>query len=124
MSNPKWSDARRKAGPLVAKAIKAGKLMPIAECTCVDCGDPAHHYDHRDYEKPLEVDPVCRSCNYLRGSGLNAFKEVEEEEGTIHAGIRLPKDMMDSLREISVKEGRSTSGMIRWVLKQYLKSYK
>ena len=27
----------------------------------------AYDYDHRDYSKPLEVDPVCRRCNQMRG---------------------------------------------------------
>lgn len=64
-------NARR---PLVVKAhrivnafVQAG-LMPAAdECYCVDCGGLAHVYDHRDYSRPLDVQPVCRSCNQKRG---------------------------------------------------------
>jgi NMD protein affecting ribosome stability and mRNA decay len=37
---------------------------------CVDCGASAHDYDHRDYSKPLEVEPVCRACNFKRGPAL------------------------------------------------------
>jgi hypothetical protein len=52
----------------VAAAIKAGKLSRLdGSVPCVDCGKPATHYDHREYAKPLEVDPVCRSCNIRRG---------------------------------------------------------
>jgi len=34
---------------------------------CVDCGAPATCYDHRDYSKPLDVEPVCWKCNAQRG---------------------------------------------------------
>lgn len=38
---------------------------------CVDCKKRrAVHWEHRDYNKPLEVEPVCRSCNYKRGQGI------------------------------------------------------
>lgn len=38
---------------------------------CVDCGRPAKVYDHRDYSRPLDVEPVCKGCNKKRGPGLN-----------------------------------------------------
>lgn len=37
---------------------------------CVDCGAAATCYDHRDYRKPDEVEPVCRACNKTRGPAL------------------------------------------------------
>jgi hypothetical protein len=52
---------------MVALAVRLGYLKPARECSCVDCGNPAEHYDHRDYNKPLEVEAVCRPCNYKRG---------------------------------------------------------
>lgn len=51
----------------VNKAVRAGILPKVSTQVCVDCGKPACDYDHRDYGKPLEVDPVCRSCNRRRG---------------------------------------------------------
>ena len=36
----------------------------------MDCGAPARHYDHRDYNKPLEIEPVCVRCNLLRGHAI------------------------------------------------------
>lgn len=52
---------------LVASAIRYGYLPHPTTLVCVDCGVPATEYDHRDYSKPLEVDAVCRSCNFARG---------------------------------------------------------
>jgi hypothetical protein len=55
----------------VLKARRQGLLPALnGSIACVDCGEPAAHYDHRDYSKPLDVVPVCRSCNCRRGPGL------------------------------------------------------
>lgn len=50
------------------QAIREGKLPhPRRAGPCVDCGEAARQYDHRDYRQPLAVEPVCRSCNRKRG---------------------------------------------------------
>ena len=66
------SRRRSMAHAAVGKAVKAGMLPRLdGSIPCVDCGTPAANYDHRDYLKPLDVQPVCRSCNCRRGRGLN-----------------------------------------------------
>ena len=52
---------------LVAKHVRAGAIKPASELVCVDCGAQGKDYDHREYLKPLQVVPVCRSCNLRRG---------------------------------------------------------
>lgn len=59
--------AQGKCWNAVAKAIKHGLLKRPAELKCVDCSNAAEVYDHRNYSKPLEVEPVCRACNINRG---------------------------------------------------------
>lgn len=72
------ADCKRNVGPkhfkyghaahqMVACAVRYGYLLPARECACVDCGAPAVGYDHRDYNKPLDVEPVCAGCNVRRG---------------------------------------------------------
>lgn len=56
----------------VATAIAAGQLARPADFPCADCAGPAIEYDHRDYSKPLQVEPVCRRCNLLRGPALGS----------------------------------------------------
>lgn len=52
-------------------AVKVGFLPPPTEFDCQDCGRvKAECYDHRDYNKPLDVDPVCLRCNSSRGRGI------------------------------------------------------
>lgn len=58
---------KSRAASLVAKAVRLGELRRPSEFACVDCGRAACQYDHRDYTKPLDVVPVCRSCNVMRG---------------------------------------------------------
>lgn len=67
----------RKAIACVAKAIARGQLPPATAHRCVDCGTPATAYDHRDYTEPLNVAPVCRSCNGKRGHAFNSFYRPE-----------------------------------------------
>ena len=54
----------------VARAIRHANLPRPALFRCVDCRGPADRYDHRDYSFPLDVQPVCRSCNWRRGPAL------------------------------------------------------
>jgi hypothetical protein len=51
-------------------AIRHGFLKPAKEHSCVDCGAQAEHYDHRDYNRPLDVEPVCACCNAQRGKAI------------------------------------------------------
>lgn len=72
MSRPSRSRYFTLAHCYVSVALYNGDLPRLdGSIPCVDCGVPADEYDHRDYKKPLEVDPVCRACNQARGPGLN-----------------------------------------------------
>lgn len=54
----------------VAVARRQGLLAPPSVSPCSDCGGPATEYDHRDYNQPLLVAPVCRGCNARRGKAI------------------------------------------------------
>lgn len=56
----------------VHSAVKKGLLpnLKSGEYACTDCGGVAHEYDHRDYGRPFDVEPVCRSCNKQRGTAV------------------------------------------------------
>jgi len=45
---------------------------------CVDCGEEAESYDHRDYFEPLKVEPVCIRCNTLRGPAYKTLDALAE----------------------------------------------
>lgn len=64
------------AGPAlraVQAAKKRGELAYLPDGTpCVDCGAEAMVYDHREYAKPLDVEPVCVSCNKRRGPAIDS----------------------------------------------------
>ncbi len=63
----------QRAKARVQYAIKANKLPSLKReyFLCVDCQkNRANQYDHRDYSKPLMVEPVCNSCNGKRGSAI------------------------------------------------------
>lgn len=66
---------------LVAKAIKRGFIAALAGHRCADCGEDATIYEHRDYERPLDVVPMCASCNVKRGPAvqLSAFVQAHKD---------------------------------------------
>lgn len=54
------------------KAKRRGVLSKLdGSINCVDCNAEATEYDHRDYRKPLDVEPVCRTCNRRRGHAVD-----------------------------------------------------
>lgn len=74
---------RRDAAFAVGKEISQGRLLRISKVSplsqkaeCVDCGKRADCYDHRDYTKPLAVEPVCQSCNFKRGFAIYTLPHI------------------------------------------------
>lgn len=61
----------------VGAAIREGRLIHPRLLRCVDCTGPAVEYEHRDYNRPLHVDPICRRCNLLRGPGIPLAGSIE-----------------------------------------------
>lgn len=53
-------------------AVKTGRLKRLSTefVKCSDCNARATMYDHRDYNKPFDVDPVCGKCNRKRGPAI------------------------------------------------------
>lgn len=68
---------RGPATAAVQAAMKLGQLPRLnakgrkVDIRCVDSGKPAEFYDHRDYSRPLDVEPVCPSCNSQRGPAID-----------------------------------------------------
>ena len=73
-------NGQAQAAATVNKAVRNGILVPVATLTCVDCGKPAQCYEHRDYNKPLEVEPTCKGCNIRRGPAIPLKQEVNNEQ--------------------------------------------
>lgn len=74
----------------VAKAVRSGRLPPVEYSLCDDCGKGAQQYDHRDYNLPLSVDPVCRSCNLKRGPAIPLRGAIARAVGRGCAPYRNP----------------------------------
>jgi hypothetical protein len=71
---------RARAQNDVTAAIKRGLLLPPETRDCVDCGEQAECYDHRNYYAPLTVVPVCQGCNIRRGPGHPLPSELDCNE--------------------------------------------
>ena len=57
----------------VRRAVAKGTLRSLNDgnTKCIECGSVAKAYDHRDYTKPLQVEPVCITKKKKRGKGNN-----------------------------------------------------
>ena len=77
---------RRLAAAAVARARRHGELVPPSDFACMDCGTQAQVYDHRDYSRPLDVQPVCLKCNSRRGPGRRLAFDSNPEWRDFPAG--------------------------------------
>lgn len=64
-----WN-GKDEAGLVVGAMVRSGFLPRATECKCADCGKPAVEYEHRDYNLPAAVVPICRACNLRRGPAI------------------------------------------------------
>lgn len=53
--------ARRK----IQLEVASHRLVKPSELKCNRCPSKAKHYHHADYNKPLDVEPLCRRCHAL-----------------------------------------------------------
>lgn len=128
-------DARR----AVAHAVARGQLPRIETQKCTDCGEQAQAYDHRDYGKPLDVQPVCDSCNARRGAAMPNSVTVEQHRNATVEYERGWKARMEPPRFVALTiigecesyrdavrmawEMRSISNMTRSALAERIGSY-
>lgn len=82
----------------VARHIKHGHMKPARTHQCVDCGAPAKTYDHREYLKPLQVDPVCKRCNFVRGPTADIKEFVAK-----HLDVSLDR-LAETLKEMCARK--------------------
>lgn len=61
---------RAAAHKFTRAAVENGFLLAPKDCKCTDCAKQATCYDHRDYGRPMDVEPVCLSCNSRRRTGF------------------------------------------------------
>lgn len=57
---------RVKATGMVNSEIAKGKLLPAYKHKCSMCGNKAYLYHHEDYNKPLDVMPLCHRCHSVK----------------------------------------------------------
>lgn len=62
----------------VSISIRDGLLPSPRTLRCADCRGGAVEYEHRDYNRPLDVEPICRSCNLRRGPAVPRVGSVDQ----------------------------------------------
>jgi len=111
-----------KAVVMIKHAVDDGFLPNPKKLICVDCGDKATEYDHRNYDYPLSVEAVCHKCNCKRGKALGTH---DEKDPSIYAfALRLPSELKTQLEDIAAAENRSLNGQIVQILQDTVEAYK
>lgn len=89
------------AAKQVECAVGHGLLadLRMVEIPCKDCSiNRATVYDHRDYANPLDVTPVCASCNSIRGSAV--FTLLGDRTGDAQIACNQTLQMSDLQRTL------------------------
>lgn len=97
-----------KAHSAVSGAKRDGILAPVNTHNCVDCGRIAENYDHRDYRKPLDVEPVCRKCNHKRGNAMQVKKDKLDWQVFTRVSYR-------DMRKMKSLAKKSKMNMSEWI---------
>jgi hypothetical protein len=45
------------------QAVKSGLLRPPTDWRCLGCYGQSGGYHHHDYDKPMDVTPLCHNCH-------------------------------------------------------------
>jgi hypothetical protein len=107
-----------RAHQAVHQAIKDGGLPRISDgMKCVDCGAQAEAYDHRDYNKPLDVELVCHPCNSRRGQAIADESSCTQERFQMY----IPEPLLKALRALAKKTDTSVAEHIRRAITEYLR---
>lgn len=106
MNRKNLKKLRNNASAAVSRAVKNGNLPRLdGIIKCKDCGIQASEYDHRNYTKPLEVEPVCGDCNKKRGKGfpfadLSKTKYGKHLEKIRKRNIRIVSDYFNGVSRV------------------------
>lgn len=108
-----WRTLKARAALKLSSAILCGAMRQARNYYCVDCGKRAECYDHRDYAKPFEVAPVCKSCNSRRGSAKQVFSDWKKWDSL---GLKILKTIgdIDDFYAFHVKYKSVSSGRNRY----------
>ncbi len=107
----------------MTRAHASGKLERLftGKQKCVDCGGSASVWDHRDYRKPLDVSPVCDSCNHVRGQGAFDDSHIHLLDRKSTQGGKKKRNVSQSPRRPSRKKPnitREQKAAMLWALNQ------
>lgn len=72
---------RRAACRTARIAVKSGRVKAASEHKCADCDKRAEVYDHRNYDLPSLIVPVCHGCNMRRGMALLSLQRIDTDLG-------------------------------------------
>lgn len=127
MTAPRYKSAaylqlQRRAGMAVAEAVRRGDLPRLAtkKVKCVDClTRRATDWEHRDYLRPLDVEPVCTQCNAARGRTNNharVMRDIESDREPLF--LFVSESFAKRIAALADAEGRSVGAQVVWMVER------
>jgi hypothetical protein len=101
------ADKKTRANQKIWLEIKHGRIPPARDLKCQSCGRGSEEvkmeYHHPDYDKPLEVIPLCRPCH------LSLKRKPRPEKTLKYSQFSHPEEIKKSwiLRKIQSPNGHN-----------------
>jgi len=110
----------------VAMAIKKGTLIRPSQCSkCLkhnsEVGKIEAH--HPDYNKPLEVQWLCKKCHWLTHGTTKAIRSTQKGE-KIAFSARFSDELYAAVKESADEMGISMNDFISFATKDFVKKTK
>jgi len=110
-----FESGARNAHSIVSCHVRHGLLPKPSEFKCADCDKQAEAYDHRDYNKPLDVEPVCRRCNSLRGKAIPSVIKYSVPPTKKYLRVTEVIGFFGSREQAAIKIGVCTVSIRNWI---------
>jgi hypothetical protein len=86
MSKP-YDTRKKSAQTKVRREVEKGTIPPASECACQECGISKKdnpkvviEYHHEDYDNPLDIIPLCRTCHWARHAEIDPTYRLASAE--------------------------------------------
>jgi hypothetical protein len=112
---------KQRARYLVNKEVATGRMLPARMLICAKCGSMAHHYHHSDYDKPLDVVPLCVTCHGKVHAKLCAGDRSTKPRAMVAVRVSLRDRFNRVGAMLGAIEGRKMSqdDTLVWLLDRY-----
>jgi hypothetical protein len=108
----------------VQNAVEAGRLTPVSDQRCADCGREAQAYHHHHGYEPehlLDVVALCDRCHGRRHAALRPKRERAPKVPVPAKLLRFPPTLAEAIQQEAARGRRSFSAQVFLMLELAIK---